>query len=202
MGNNMGISSMAITSLNINEMSIKKVLNNVKDLPSNPALPFKITKDDYIHLINQIECFEDCDIEIFMALFELFDNRGDNIVLYRELIVGVCGCLVVASLKEKLLLSFELYDIKGNNNLNRADLRKILIAINDTASFFGDHVLELNIIEDIVSDAFTTISILNSSEESTVNLSDIDFHQCADYLIEDKSIITFVDGKGSKTFGH
>jgi hypothetical protein len=198
----MGVTSMAITSPNINEVSIRKILKNMKDLPTNPALPFKITKDDYIHLINEIEFLEDCDIEIFKALFELFDTRGDNTVLYRELIVGVCGCLVVATLKEKLLLSFALYDIKGNSTLNRADLRKVLIAINDTASFFGDHVLELNIIEDIVSDTFTTISILNSSEESTVTLSDIDFNQCADYLIEDKSVISFVNGKGTKPFGH
>ena len=207
MGNNignsavsrMGISSMAMNTPNINKATVKEMMIKMRDLPVNPALPLTITKVDFDDLLKSVAAFEDPDIEIFQSLFELFAIKGDDTILYRDLIVGVVGCLIVGTLEEKFMLAFELYDIRGKNDLNRADLRKVLHSINDTASYFGDNVLEKLTVDDVVSDIFYSISVANVVDEET--MVSVEIKQCVEHLSQQESVLIFVNNEGPKKFG-
>ena len=207
MGNNigtyaiskMGIASMAMNTPNINEATLRLTIKRLKELPVNPAFPLTTSRADYDNVIKSITTFEDPDVEIFNALFELFDVKGDESILYRDLIAGIVGCLIVGSLEKKLLLAFELYDVRGKNDLNRADLKKILHSINNTASYFGDNVLEKLAVDELVSDIFYSVSVANVTDEAS--LVNIDMGQCAEYLSAHESVQAFANSQGTKVFG-
>ena len=97
------------------------------------------------------------------------------------------------------MLAFELYDIRGKNDLNRADLRKVLHSINDTASYFGDNVLEKLTVDDVVSDIFYSISVANVVDEET--MVSVEIKQCVEHLSQQESVLIFVNNEGPKKFG-
>jgi Ca2+-binding EF-hand superfamily protein len=195
---NMGISAMAVTTPNITKSSMKEIMKQIKDLPTKPTLPFMITKVDYESITRNIIVFEEPDLEILDALFDLFDIKGDGTILYRDLIAGLSCCLVMGSVESKLLLSFELYDVKGNHNISRVQLLSFLSAINNTACYFGDHVLNDKLVEGIVNDTFYSLAAANDIEETL--MINVGFDQCIEYLAQHESVKLFINGEGSKLF--
>lgn len=165
----------------------------------NVASPYTVSAEDFCQIVSSIEVYDESDLEILNALFNLFDTKGNSTVFYREFLAGVAACLVAEPLQAVLVLAFEIYDIKGSNDLSRADLKKILRAINHTASYFGDKVLEDSAIEDIVVNLFLSSSNSNSTDETQVDR--VSSSQCAERLILNESVISFLDGQGTKQFG-
>lgn len=198
-GSNMGVACIASTTPNINRTTIKMMLKMMKEIPMNVASPFTVSKVDFSRIVNSIEIYDESDLEILNALFDLFDTKGNSLVMYREFLAGVAACLVAEPLLAALVLAFEVYDIKGSEDLSRADLRKILHAINHTASYFGDSVLQDSAVEDIVVNLFCLASNSNSTDHTEVDR--VTASQCAELLLLNDSVISFLNGRGTKQFG-
>lgn len=171
----------------------------MKEIPMHVASPFTIANVDFYPIVNSIEVYDESDLEILSSLFNLFDTKGNSTVLYREFLAGVTACLVAEPVQAVLVLAFEVYDIKGSNDLSRADLRKILHAINHTASYFGDSVLQDSEVEDIVLNLFHFASISNQTEHTEVDR--VSASQCAEFLLQNDSVVSFLNGQGTKRIG-
>jgi Ca2+-binding EF-hand superfamily protein len=197
-GSNMGVACMASTTPNINRSTVQMMLKMMKEVPMNVASPFTVANVDFFRIVNSIEFYDDSDLEILNALFHLFDTKGNATVLYREYLAGVTACLIAEPLQAVLVLAFEVYDIKGSNDLSRADLRKILHAINHTASYFGDRVLQDSDVEDIVVDLFHLVSSSNSTDHTEVDR--VPACQCAELLLVNDLVLSFLNGQGTKQF--
>jgi Ca2+-binding EF-hand superfamily protein len=198
-GSNLGVACVASTTPNINRTTVKMMQKMMKEIPMNVASPFTVANADFFKIVNSIEVYDESDLEILNALFRLFDTKGNAIVLYREFLAGVTACLVAEPLLEVLILAFEVYDIKGSNDLSRADLRKILHAINHTASYFGDSVLQESAVEDIVVNLFHLASNSNSTDHTEVDR--VPASQCAELLLQNDSVLSFLNGQGTKRYG-
>ena len=204
MGNNiprisvgrMGIASMAMNTPNINEATLRVAMKKMKDLTSNTASALTIVKSDYKNILDAITMLEDSDMEIFMALFNLFDVKGNESIVYRDLVVGVVVCLVEGTIEEKLSLAFELFNFDGQRDLNRADLRKVLHSVNNTASYFGDNFLEYGTVNDIVTDVFYLVSVANSTD--AISIVSIHIEKCVEFLSLHESVLAFINGEGTE----
>ena len=192
------IAYLALNTPNISDASVVSMVRKMKELPANLLHPFSISRDTFLIILDSVEAFDPSDKEIFIALFELFDVRGDDSVLFRELMVGVVCSLVAGHHESIMMLAFEIYDVKGEGTLNRADLQKVLQAINNTVSYFGDGALEDAAVQLIVQDVFLSVRGSNIAEDlSTVNISAV---ECTQHVLSHVSVIAFLNSERRRRF--
>lgn len=196
---NLKIAYLALSTPNINEVTVRSMIRKMKESPMNLAHPFSISRDAFRSILDDIDAFDTSDVEIFYALFEMFDVRGDNSVLFRELMVGVVCSLVAGHHQSIMMLAFEIYDVKGESSFNRADLQKVLQAINSTASYFGDGALEDAALQLIVQDIFLSTRGASFAEDtSAVNITAA---ECSHRVLSHILVNAFLSSEGTKTFG-
>ena len=192
------IAYLALNTPNISDASVVSMVRKMKELPVNLIHPFSISREAFLIILDSAEAFDSSDKEIFIALFELFDVRGDNSILFRELMVGVVCSLVAGHHESIMMRAFEIYDVKGEGTLNRADLQKVLQAINNTVSYFGDGALEDAAVQLVVQDVFLSVRGSNTVEDlSTANISAA---ECTQHLLSHLSVIAFLNSEGTRHF--
>ena len=150
------------------------------------TMPFVIHRNDFLGILMRMPEFDEFDVELFNALFTMFDYGGNDHAAYREVIAAAAGCLLTGTPAEKLEGALELYDyLSKTGSVSRKDMVKVrrksaatscarppnhhvspsrppqvLTAINNTASFFGDRVHRLRDVQKIVDDLFDRYAII------------------------------------------
>lgn len=114
---------------------------------------YLVTRKDLDEALKEINS-EESDREIFDRLFTLFDKTGSGKVHYLEYVVGL-SVLVNASFSDRVLLSFELRDDKGQGSLSKSEVLSVFRSLSSTASFLGDPTLEVEEMQELVESLFT-----------------------------------------------
>jgi Ca2+-binding EF-hand superfamily protein len=194
----MGITAMALTTLNIHTKTVTDMARRMKELSNASGNKEIITKIELEDALKYVQGLDDSDYEIFRSVFIMFDDAGESQINYREFIAGIAACLVVGSVHEKLQLALTLYDVEKSGVVTRGDLKKLLHAINNTASYFGDVVVTADLVESAVNDTFFAISDATNSSAPVLSVS---IKDCVEHLSKYKAVELFSSGKGTVRFG-
>ena len=147
-----------------------------------------ITNQDLVGAIEATKGLEDVDKELLQKIYIMFDVNGDETVNYKDFLAGLCP-LVTGTAKEKLSLAFTLWDLsRRSGGVNRAELRRIAMAINNVASYFGDPMVKEKDIGYLVKDIFQ----MQPSSASVIKINDY-FEQIYDH----GAVHTFLNAKGT-----
>jgi Ca2+-binding EF-hand superfamily protein len=187
------------------------------------ARPFIIHRNDFLGALSRLPEFDDADVEMFDALFTLFDTKGNDHASYREIIAAVAACLLDGTPGERIENAFEMYDYLGKTgSIARKDMQKVLHAINNTTSYFGDKVLRASQVDQIVSDTFAENirrqeELLKEQKESGTatipteepdyghpnlapagpSLVNIEISDCIEIILDHDLVTAFVGGEGT-----
>lgn len=153
----------------------------------------KVTKAEYEDAMKSVQKFDTADHELLMSIFIMFDVSGEGIILYRDIVAGIAGCLVSGPVTEKLRSACLVFNIVDNSPaVTKTDMRKILTSINNVASYFGDPVVETTEIEGCAADAFADCE----SPVAALPYDDVILS-----VMNHKSFEKFTDGRGTVRFG-
>jgi Ca2+-binding EF-hand superfamily protein len=187
----MGITALAATTPNIEMKEFEKLLGLFRKV-SNEKQSDSIGKDEFQgQVLKQMEKFSPPDQELFNQLFVLFDETGHDCIDYKAYLSGASVCLLSNPVREKLRFAFSVFDVEETSSLNRADIKKALLAINMTAAYFGDPVLDPKEIEEVT---------LQMSKDLNIG-GKVPFDTALDYLLPNPTIVKFMKGEGIVRFG-
>jgi hypothetical protein len=116
--------------------------------------------------------------------------EGESQIIYKEFAAGIGGCFITGSLIEKLNFAFTLYDNQETDEFTRLDVKKIINALNNVASYCGDPVVSSDKIEIVVQETFTNVDGQIISKDIAVQ-----------FIANHHETTTFCAGKGSVRFG-
>ncbi len=182
---NMGMSAVAcVCTVQESHLTAfeKKFRKNAGDM---------ITREHLKEATDSFDDLEAVDVALLDKLFTMFDVTGDGNVNYKDYLAGLTP-LSTGSAKEKLHLAMKLFDAKRIGTISRAELRRLIIAINNVASYFGDPVVRDIEISSLVSDIFR----MQSSSSSAIKYEDF-----FDAIYDHNTTHAFVMGKGTQRFG-
>lgn len=157
--NPLGVRAIAYTTGNIEAAELRSLTDAMLNTSKVSGNVGKITRQEFEDVLKSIEKFDPSDHELLSSLFTMFDMSGEGIVVIKEYVAGVGGILASGTSPDKFRLAVTLYNVadeKGNSVL-KGDLRKILNALNDVISFFGDPVISAESIDMMVFDAFNPL---------------------------------------------
>eukprot|EP01041_Mallomonas_annulata_P013061 gene13061-27563_t len=186
----MGIAAMAaVTAIDKNEMTImQKKFREASQRSGNAEM---ISRTDFDEIIQSIETIESSDAELLDRLFTMFDTSGDNQIDYRDFIVGISP-LITGTPIDKLKFAFQMYDIDNVGSILLGEMKRILTAINNVASYFGDPVITPEQIEEVAIDIF---------KKNTNAAAPLKYNDYLNPMIEHTIIVQFVAGRGTERFG-
>jgi Ca2+-binding EF-hand superfamily protein len=188
----MGITSLAVTTPNIEMPAFEKLLASFKKVAAERGHD-KIHRDDFMASLKQLEKFTPSDSELFVQLFTLFDDEGHDTVDYKNYMAGCSLVFLSIPNVEKMKFALSIYDVKGTKCSLRGDVKRLLMAVNQTAAFFGDPVLAASEIELIMIDLF------NDVKNQTI--AGIPQDEAASYLLQHRLVYKFMSGQGTVRFG-
>ena len=184
----LGVCALAFTTTNIEQAECSQIASCMKALVDVTVC----SRADFEDALKAVAKFEESDIELFSRLFVMFDNTGESMIPVKEYLAGVGGCLCSGTVSEKLTIAMNLYNFDGGDKLDRADMKKILNALNLVTSYFGDPVVSPAEIDKCVYDTF------QKNEEPTAPMKIVD---AVPHIANHEHTEAFVSGRGSVKFG-
>lgn len=188
----LGITSLSVTTPNIEIKEMEKIFQLMKAKCQEKQKDL-INRDDFNAIIKQIDKFQPPDVELFTQLFILFDEQGHNEVDFRNFLAGASVCLISSPLSDKLKFALSIYDTAEKHHCNRGDLRRMMLAINQTTAYFGDPVLTPGEVDHISLEVF-------KQTPSVVGLG-VSHDECIACLLKDETVRKFMLGEGTVRFG-
>ena len=184
---------MALTTPNLELKEIMSIFDNCSVIASSQSSEW-VKKDDMEVIFKKIDTIGTPEIDILLRLFTLFDVNGDDTVNFKDYLAGILGCITSAKIPEKLKSAISLYDKKESTNYcSKGDVRRVLVSVNNVASYFGDLVVSAQEIETCTVDAFKTLSAESGKGVST--------DAVVEFLLQHPTIQTFLRGEGSIRYG-
>lgn len=138
MGNQIGkgANRMAIAAMSnvthVEKREISTLQNKLREAASREGNPTTVNRSEFTECINAVGINQN-DADILDRLFTMFDKTGDDVIAYREFIVGISP-LISGTPAEKLEFAFRLYDLEGTGNVKQIEMFTILSNINRVAS--------------------------------------------------------------------
>jgi Ca2+-binding EF-hand superfamily protein len=138
MGNQVGkgANRMAIAAMSnvthIEKRELSSLQNKLREVALREGNPTTVTRTEFTECINAVGINQN-DADILDRLFTMFDKTGDDVIGYREFVVGISP-LISGTPAEKLEFAFRLYDLEGSGNIKQIELFTILSNINRVAS--------------------------------------------------------------------
>ena len=130
------------------------------------------------------------DTEILDKLFTMFDDSGENCVIYTDYLAA-CSILTTSSHSDKLALALEIYDKNNIGTITRGDVRKCLQALNLATSYFGDPVIEDDEIIQMLNDCYS---------KSNSPISQVKYAELLPFIIESQVFFKYICGLGTKRY--
>jgi Ca2+-binding EF-hand superfamily protein len=154
----LGVRAVAYTTANIEAEELTQLTEAMVNVAKISGNIGNVTRAEFEENIKAITKFEASDAELLTSIFTMFDTSGEGVVIIKEFIAGVAGVVSNGTSAEKLKLALSLYCLADDREtILRGDLRKVLTAINEVVSYFGDPVIAQDALESIVFDAFNPL---------------------------------------------
>ena len=154
----LGIRAVAYTTANIETEELTQLTEAMVAVSKVSGNIGNVTRAEFEENLKTITKLEASDTELLTSIFTMFDTSGEGVVVIKEYIAGIAGSLTNGTSADKLKLAITLYCLAdGRESILRGDLRKILSAINEVVSYFGDPVIAQEALESIVYDAFNPL---------------------------------------------
>ena len=162
-----------------------------------------VTDDGNPHILKRIQFTEGLkfvginqnDADIFDRLFTMYDKTGDDQIVFRELIVGICP-LISGSLIDKITFAFQLFDTDESALLRAIDMINVLSQMNRVASYFGDPVMTEDQIVNVILDVVDKAGLSSDGLAALINYSEY-----SKIIAEHPTIQIFTSGGGSVHYG-
>jgi neuronal calcium sensor 1 len=175
MGNQIGkgANRMAIAAMSnvthIEKRELAGLQSKLREIASREGNPSTVNRTEFTEALNIIGINQN-DADILDKLFTMFDKTGDDVINYRDFIVGIAP-LISGTPNEKLDFAFRLYDLEGSGNIKANEMIHVLSNINRVASsvfplspfplltfsalafcrYFGDPVMSEDQIQNLVN---------------------------------------------------
>lgn len=182
---NLGVSAVA-TVCTLEETHLMACAKKFRKLMTE-----SITRETLSEVTAGYDGVEPVDLELMDKVFTMFDVAGDGSVNYKDFLAGLTP-VTTGSAKEKLMLAFKLFDTKRTGSISRSELRRLLLAINNVVSYFGDPVVREHEVALLVNDIFR----MQSSSASSIKYEDY-----FDAIYDHVTCHIFLLGKGTQRFG-
>lgn len=135
------------------------------------------------------------DADIFDRLFTMYDKTGDDQIVFKEFIVGICP-LISGSHTEKIDFAFQLFDIEETTVLRANDMINVLSQMNRVASYFGDPVMTEDQVASVILDI---VDLAGLSADGLAAL--LNYAEYSKIIAEHPMVQTFISGGGSVQYG-
>ena len=93
------------------------------------------------------------DTEILDKLFTLFDQTGEDLVVFRTLVASF-AMIIRGTMAEKVQFAMQLYDVDMKKKIAAPEMITLLSALADCMDFFGDLKLPSRKIQTLVENIF------------------------------------------------
>lgn len=184
----LGLAAMSATTSNIEINEISELFKKCYKVSQASGTPESISRVDLEAALKGIENFQPSDCELLDKMFTMFDNSGEGIVDLREYSVAV-ATLISGNPSDKLKFAFKMFDIDKVGTVTRGEMKKVLHAINNVASYFGDAVITAEDIDLIVLDVFEKASV--SSVVIEKSIAKITAHASAEKFLNAQGTVRF-----------
>ena len=200
MGNQIGkvANRMAIAAMSnvthLEKREIAALLNKFKEVASREGQNAMINRVDFTEVLSIVGINQN-DADILDRLFTMYDKSGDDLINYKDFIVGIAP-LISGTHVEKIDFAFRLYDIEGTSYLKAKDMINVLSQMNRVASYFGDPVMT----EEQVASVITDVQEMTGGSADGLN----DAIHYIEYIkiISDHPVVnTFISGGGTVQYG-
>jgi neuronal calcium sensor 1 len=138
MGNQIGkgANRMAIAAMSnvthIEKRELAGLQSKLREIASREGNPSTVNRTEFTEALHLIGINQN-DADILDKLFTMFDKTGDDVINYREYIVGIAP-LISGTPNDKLDFAFRLYDLEGSGNIKANEMINVLSNINRVAS--------------------------------------------------------------------
>lgn len=199
---NLGITSMASTTPTIEYKEVSILIKELQLLSNQKDNNESITRKELEDCLKKCGKVEASDLDVYIQLFTLFDIEGNETVNYKDYTAGICGCLIsTMKVQERLKFIFTIYtnnnsSVTTSTHISKSNLKRLLISINNVASFFGDPVLALVDIDMIIQSIYKSFSDQQSSNKDIIVNDD-----SIQALIQHPLTQVFMLGEGKIRFG-
>lgn len=181
---------MAFTTPNMEKDELSTLSAKMKEIALIAATDNMIGRESFEEACRSISKFEESDIELFNNMFTMFDMEGENQIIYKEFASGIGGCFITGSLIDKLNFAFTLYDNEETDEFTKLDIKKILHALNNVASYCGDPVVSNEKIEILAQETLSNVDGQVIGKDAAVQ-----------FISNHQEVLLFCAGKGTIRFG-
>jgi Ca2+-binding EF-hand superfamily protein len=189
--NRMAIAAMSnVTHLEKRELA--SLQSKMREIASREGSPVTVNRTEFTEAINAIGINQN-DSDILDRLFTMFDKTGDDIINYRDFVVGISP-LISGTPADKVDFAFRLYDIDGTGYVKATEMTNVLSNINRVASYFGDPVMTEEQIQNLVSDIFDA----NDDKNPAAQIRYVDYIKI---IVDHPVTHTFIMGGGTVQYG-
>jgi len=203
MGNNASNNSdrMAISAMshmmNITKPQLLQLRDNcisasIKD-GSTPS-GYKLRRENFLQAMRDSRISIEPDYQVLEKLFTMWDRNSygiDTLTFF----AGISPLASIMDVNTKLQYAIEVYDYKKTGRVSRISLVRILQAINETSSYFGDKVLIPRQIVVIVDDLFDGENRLEDDDA-------IQYEGRVEKIACHPFVMEFSNNKGSSRYGN
>lgn len=155
---------------------------------------YKMSRERFLQAMQDSSISLEPDYKVLEKLFTMWDKHGFGWVDCLTFLAGISPLATVMDVDTKLRFAIEVYDHKKTGRISRANLLGILQAINETASYFGDKVLQPKQIVVVVDDLFDCESRIGDDDT-------IQYDGGIAKLANHPFLIEFSSGLGSIRYG-
>jgi Ca2+-binding EF-hand superfamily protein len=199
MGNQIGSSGtrMATAAMSnvthVEKREIAALLSKFRESGSKDGNPNMIRRTQFTEGLGIVGINQN-DADIFDRLFTMYDKTGDDQIVFKEFIVGICP-LISGTHLEKIDFAFQLYDIEESTFLKATDMINILSQMNRVASYFGDPVMTEDQISSVILDIVDLAGLSADGLSAAIN-----YAEYVKVIAEHPIVQTFISGGGSGQF--
>ena len=197
MGNQVarGTNRMAIAAMaNVTHIEKKELLllsSKFKETSLREGNPNMITRLGFSEVLTVVNINQN-DQDILDRLFTMFDKTGDDMILYKDFVVGISP-FITGSYIEKIEFALRLWDSETTAHLRATEIINVLSQINRVSSYFGDPVLTEDQIVSIIKDSLN----LTDTALSTM----VRYNEYIKVIAEHPLVEVFLSGGGTVQYG-
>lgn len=195
--NRMAIAAMShmmnITKPQLLQLRDKCISLSTRDA-STPS-GFKISRDSFLKVMVDSRISSEPDYQVLDKLYTMWDRNGCGYVDTLTFFAGISPLASVMDVNTKLQFAIEVYDYKKTGRVSRGSLVRILQAINETSSYFGDKVLHKKQIVVVVDDFFDGENRLEDDDA-------IQYEGRVEKIAHHPFVVEFSSGLGSSRYGN
>jgi Ca2+-binding EF-hand superfamily protein len=200
MGNQIGSSGtrMAIAAMSnvthVEKREIAALLGKFRESAARDGNPSMLRRTQFTEGVVAVGINQN-DADIFDRLFTMYDKTGDDQIMFKEFIIGICP-LISGTHGEKIEFALQLYDTEESSILKANEMINVLSQMNRVASYFGDPVMTEDQVATVILDVVDLAGL--SADGLAASLY---YTEYTKVISEHPMVQTFITGGGSVQYG-